>query len=129
MSGHRDLAHLMRVMQPVMDAREFVFATVASVPPGVTPLGTFVEAEGITLILDRAEAVATGVAYTYPCRLITLTVHSSLEAVGFLSAITAVLTTVGISTNVVSAYYHDHLLVPTDRADEAMAVLAALSTR
>jgi hypothetical protein len=50
-----------------------------------------------------------------------LTVHSSLEAVGFLAAITARLAETGISVNVVSAFYHDHLFVPHDRADEALA--------
>jgi uncharacterized protein len=52
-----------------------------------------------------------------------LTVHSSLEAVGFLAAITARLAETGISVNAVSAFYHDHLFVPHDRADEALARL------
>ena len=59
--------------------------------------------------------------------MITLTVHSALDAVGFLAAITARLAEAGISVNAVSAFHHDHLFVPVDRADEAMALLQNMS--
>jgi hypothetical protein len=58
-----------------------------------------------------------------PEMMMTLTVHSSLEAVGFLAAITARLAEAGISVNAISAFCHDHLFVPEDRADEALARL------
>ena len=32
-----------------------------------------------------------------------------------------------VSVNVVSAYFHDHLFVPVDRAGEAMTILNTLS--
>jgi uncharacterized protein len=56
-----------------------------------------------------------------------LTVHSSLNAVGFLAAVTTQLAEAGISLNAVSAFYHDHLFVPHDRADEALALLQNMS--
>ena len=59
--------------------------------------------------------------------MITLNVHSSLDAVGFLAAVTARLTTADMGVNPVSGYFHDHLFVPADRADEAMALLRALA--
>ncbi|RVD48425.1 ACT domain-containing protein, partial [Mesorhizobium sp. M2D.F.Ca.ET.140.01.1.1] len=59
-------------------------------------------------------------------RMITLNIHSSLEAVGFLAAITTRLAAAGMSVNPVSAFYHDHLFVPAERAEEAMAILAKL---
>ena len=59
--------------------------------------------------------------------MITLNVHSSLDAVGFLAAITTRLATAGMGVNPVSGYFHDHLFVPADRADEAMAILEALA--
>jgi hypothetical protein len=54
-------------------------------------------------------------------------VHSSLEAVGFLAAITARLAKAGMGVNPVSAFFHDHLFVPAERAGEAMAMLEALA--
>jgi uncharacterized protein len=47
--------------------------------------------------------------------------------VGFLAAITARLATAGISVNAVSAFHHDHLFVPADRADDAMVLLQEMS--
>jgi hypothetical protein len=65
--------------------------------------------------------------YAFASRLITLTVHSALEAVGFLAAITVRLAEAGTSVNAVSAFHHDHLFVPVDRAHEAMGVLREMS--
>ncbi|TIM21889.1 MAG: ACT domain-containing protein, partial [Mesorhizobium sp.] len=57
----------------------------------------------------------------------TLNIHSSLEAVGFLAAITTRLAAAEIGVNPVSAFYHDHLFVPVDRAEEAIDVLRRLA--
>jgi hypothetical protein len=78
-------------------------------------------------VILREEAEAAGLRTAFASRLITLTVHSALDAVGFLAAITARLAEAGISVNAVSAFYHDHLFVPVGRADEAMAVLQEMS--
>ncbi len=72
------------------------------------------------------EARAAGLQSSFRSRMITLNIHSSLDAVGFLAAITARLAAAGMGVNPVSAYFHDHLFVPADRAEEAMAVLEAL---
>ncbi|KIX98974.1 uncharacterized protein Z520_05435 [Fonsecaea multimorphosa CBS 102226] len=64
--------------------------------------------------------------YTYPCRMITCAVHSSLAAVGFMAVLATRLAREGISVNPVSGFYHDHLFVPVERADEAVAVLGSV---
>jgi uncharacterized protein len=58
---------------------------------------------------------------------ITLTIHSSLEAVGLTAAVSQELTNAGISCNVVAAYYHDHLFVAIEDAERAIEVLTAMS--
>jgi hypothetical protein len=50
-----------------------------------------------------------------------------LEAVGFLAAVLPALAREGISTNVVSAFYHDHLFVPAAQAQHALSILQSLS--
>ena len=65
-------------------------------------------------------------ASTFPCRMITLSVHSSLDAVGFLAAVTAKLATAGMGVKPASAFYHDHLFVPAGPAEGAMRLLAEL---
>ncbi|MDH2345640.1 MULTISPECIES: ACT domain-containing protein [unclassified Bradyrhizobium] len=126
MTGERDLNTLLRDMKPEMQPGAFVFCTIPSnepIPAAVNPLLTFREQEGTTLVIRREEAETAGLRHEFASRLITLKVHSSLEAVGFLAAVTARLAEAGISVNAVSAFYHDHLFVPADRADEAMAIL------
>jgi hypothetical protein len=126
MAGERNLAALLRDMKPEMQPGIFVFCTIAEdaeIPATLTPLLTFREPEGTTLVIPREEAERRGLPHQFPSRLITLTVHSSLEAVGFLAAITARLARAGISANAVSAFYHDHLFVPEHRADEALGLL------
>ncbi len=130
MKGERDLTALLRHMKPELRPGTFVFCTIAAnegVPAAFNPLLMFREQEGTTLVMPREEAEAAGLRYAFPARLITLTVRSALDAVGFLAAITARLAEAGISVNAVSAFHHDHLFVPADRADEAMMLLQEIS--
>jgi hypothetical protein len=59
--------------------------------------------------------------------MITLMVSSALDAVGFMAAVTAVLSKAGISVNPVSALYHDHLFVPAARAADAINLLVGIA--
>lgn len=59
--------------------------------------------------------------------MITLTVHSSLLAVGLTAAIARVLGGEGVSCNVVAGFYHDHIFVPVGDAGRAMRALERLA--
>ena len=85
------------------------------------------EDEGPTVVMKRSDADADGIPYDFVAAWITLTVHSDLAAVGLTAAFSAVLAAEGISCNVLAGFHHDHLLVPSDRRDDALAVLTALS--
>ena len=124
-SGETNLRVLMASMDPVLDPETYVFATADAVPGGFTPLMTFAEAEGITMILPKRD-VPDEVTWDFPCCRITLNIHSALEAVGFLAKITPALAAHGMGVNPVSAYFHDHIFVPEDRAEDAMRVLREL---
>ncbi|MGB3200326.1 MAG: ACT domain-containing protein [Nodosilinea sp.] len=130
MAGATDLSQLLATMQPLRREGTYVFCTLAigsPADPSLDPLGLFQEAEGTTLILERSQADRAGLPYDAVFALITLTVHSSLEAVGFLAAIATRLARHGISVNPVSAFYHDHLFVPVTQAEMALALLHKLS--
>ena len=130
MPGERDLKTLLLNMKPEMHDGVFVFCSVAKdaeIPATVEPKCVFREREGTTLILRQEETESAALPHQFPSRLITLTVHSSLEAVGFLAAITDRLAEAGISVNAVSAFHHDHLFVPQHRADEALQLLQNMS--
>jgi uncharacterized protein len=128
-AGELSLEALLRNMRPELREGIFVFCTVESdkgVPTAVKPLLTFHEQEAITLVIGLEEAQQLALRYQFVSRLITLTVHSSLEAVGFLAAITTRLAEAGISVNAVSAFHHDHLFVPEHRAEEALGLLQGM---
>lgn len=130
MAAERDLAALLKNARPELQPGIFVFCTIAAnepVPAALNPLLTFREQEGTTLVILHDEAEAAGLSYAFASRLITLTVHSALDAVGFVAAIIGRFADAGISVNAVSAFHHDHLFVPVDRADEAMVVLRKMS--
>ncbi|MCB1783250.1 MAG: ACT domain-containing protein [Alphaproteobacteria bacterium] len=130
MHGETDLDLLLRSMQPVLRDGVYVFHSSQmdfETAAALGPVLIFREAEGTALILRREAAEAAGLSYHYPARMITLNVHSALDAVGFLAAVTRALADAGISVNPVSAHYHDHLFVPEDKAEAAMAVLTRFS--
>ena len=85
------------------------------------------EAEGLTVVLPRAEADALELPYDFVAAWITLEVHSALEAVGLTAAVSRALTQARISCNVLAGFHHDHLLVPVADSARALEVLAELS--
>jgi hypothetical protein len=127
--GERNLDTLLQQMTPEVHPEIFVFCCFPDrqLPPGLTPVGTFHEAEGLTAIVPLHQAQALELPHQFECRMVTLTVHSALDAVGFLARISAALAAAGIACNVVSGFWHDHLFVPTDRLEEAKQALNRLS--
>lgn len=133
-TGGTDLSVLLATMQPSLDPTTYVFINTTE-PLTSLPLATLQpqliaqEAEGTTIV--TTEALATSHGYkevVFPCKKISLTVHSSLEAIGLIAAITNRLKDHQISTNVVSGFFHDHIYVPAGRAEDAMRVLVDLAT-
>jgi len=130
MPGERDLNTLLRTMRPELQAGVFVFSSLPNeidIPAVVRPLLWSREREGVTVVIQRDEAERAGLSCQFASRLITLSVHSALDAVGFLAAVTTRLAEAGISVNAVSAFHHDHLFVPEHRADEALQLLLEMS--
>ncbi|CBY33062.1 unnamed protein product [Oikopleura dioica] len=82
----------------------------------------FKEQEATTVILPLDVAKAHGLEYTFPSKLITLNIHSSLEAVGFITEISRKLTDLNIPCNVVAGYYHDHLFIPEAMLEKAISI-------
>ena len=129
--GERTLERLLATMSPVLDESSWTFcpAPPAGFAAGLQPLMVFHEAEGTTLIVEAEAARRAGLTPAWLGRRITLTVHSDLQAVGFLAAVSAALTRAGISCNAVAALRHDHLFVAPEDAERALVVLRELESR
>ena len=125
MPGETNLAILLKSMHPILNAGEYVFCTTNTIDQ-INPysiVSFFKEKEGITLILERKTADELGLDYSFIAAWITLTVHSSLDAVGLTAAFSTALARENISCNVVAGYYHDHIFVSQDDAENAMETL------
>ena len=130
MAEEKDLGKLLRTMKPEQQPGDYVFCLVEEL--GTVPLAEavlmFRENEGITVIVSKELADKLGLSYSFVAAWITLTVHSSLEAVGLTAAFSKALAENGISCNVVAAFYHDHLFVRQKDSAKAMEILNGLST-
>lgn len=117
-------------MSPQLVEGDYVFCTVDGPLKDylhLDPIATFREQEGLTLVLEAQQAEQAGLTTDSRFCLITLTVHSSLEAVGLTAAFASKLASYGISANVIAGYYHDHIFVPKGKAHEAMSALTELT--
>ena len=129
MPAETDLHKLLKTMHPTLNDGDYVFCLMPAaqiIDPSLI-IGSFKEKEGLTVILDKNIADSLHLKYSYIAAWITLTVHSSLEAVGLTAAFSNALAKAGISCNVVAAYYHDHIFVAKQDAKKAMQVLKKLS--
>lgn len=130
MAGIKDLKALLSNIAPALDERNFVFCTFPEFDwnsmKHLNPTGFFQEKEGATFIITEQQAIDNNILYESVYRLITLNVHSSLDAVGLTAAFSAKLAEKEISANVVAAYYHDHIFVPEDKAELALAAIHEL---
>lgn len=128
--GETSLVALLASLESSLHAETFVFSTLPAswtIPASLHFQMSFREAEGLTLIVTQTEATSHHLDFVFPCRMITLNIHSSLEAVGFIAFIAGRLTEKGIGVNPVSGFYHDHLFVPSGREDETMKLLRDIS--
>ncbi|MCC9016567.1 ACT domain-containing protein [Flavobacterium lipolyticum] len=129
MSGEKDLEKLLKSMKPQHNLGDYVFCKVEKIENIAMDdiVMLFKENEAITLILKKETADTLKLDYSVVMSWITLTVHSSLEAVGLTAAFSKALSENGISCNVVAAFYHDHIFVAKKDTDKAMEVLNLFS--
>lgn len=129
MPGIQDLSVLLSSLNPKLEETLYTFATIKEMPQPLleTQIGQFRETEGITVICSQAEAIERALTHSGGFKKITLTVHSSLDAVGLTAAISNALAEAKIPCNTVAGFYHDHLFVPANLAPSAMNVLRSLA--
>ena len=133
MNAETDLDTLIRNLEPKTLSATYVFCSLEDADYGAlshtSPLASFAEPEGLTLVLTRESADQEGLAYEGAFRCISLQVHSSLEAVGLTAAVTGELAANDISANVIAGYHHDHIFVPSHQAEPALRLLETMSSR
>ena len=131
MAGEKNLNQLLKLIKPQHNPGEYVFCTVknlSSIDIAVAIM-IFREEEAYSIIIKKETADYLKIEYSFIASWITLTVYSSLEAVGLTAAFSTALSLEGISCNVVAAFYHDHIFVDKKDLEKAMIILNKLSQR
>lgn len=125
--GEMDLEKMLASLDVVRRDGTFTFVAVAEPTPELLAAAhaTVREATSTTLVLTVEAAQAAGLPVMVEMAWLSLTVNSSLEAVGLTAAFATALGAEGIACNVLAGYDHDHILVPVDRVDDAIAALVA----
>jgi hypothetical protein len=117
-------------MTPVMAETDYVFVSLS--PSELTldiveqAKATYQEQEGISLVLPIGFAEQKELPLSAPMRCITLNVYSDLEGVGLTAAVSTELADSNIPCNVIAAYHHDHLYVPSELSEQAHDILLEL---
>ena len=112
-----ELSAMLAGLAPALDERAWFFAVVDGEPP----------ADAFAIIREQEGTTAIVAGEGGGFARITLTVHSALEGVGLTAAVSGALARADIACNIVAGYHHDHLFVPWDRREEALALLRALT--
>lgn len=125
--GETDLEAMLATLAVTRRPGVFTYIAVEVPTPGLLAAAHAVVKEGplTTIVLPVEAAERAGQLITVRFAWLTLTVQSSLEAVGLTAAISARLSELDIPCNVLAGYHHDHLLVPVERVDHAVAALTA----
>lgn len=131
MSGETNIKALLESISVSVRPENYVVVALDGDAP-VLSLGDGVaaiidESEGPTVIATVERAEVEGWAQDFVATWLTLDVHSSLEAVGLTAAFSRQLGRAGIPCNVVAGFFHDHILVPHDKSDAAVALIEALA--
>ena len=126
-SGEEDLSNLLNNLQPNLLNEDYVFITLEDCSlefsNQLDQIATFKEKEGLTLVIKEEKAKQEDFEYNSVFKCISLGVHSSLTSVGLIAAISKLLSNEGITCNVFSGYFHDHLFVQKSLSKTALELL------
>lgn len=130
MAGHIDLNAILADLSVTRRPGVFAFVSLSEPVEMDDRIHAVVrEAGSVTVVTTIEVARERGWEWEFEAAWLTLEVHSALEAVGLTAAVAEALATEAIPCNVLAGYYHDHLLVPVERADDAIRAITRLAVR
>jgi hypothetical protein len=123
--GETDLEVMLASLAVTRRPGEFTYVSVRVPTPGLLAAAqAMVVEEGLSsLVVPITTAQRAGLPVSVRLAWLTLTVQSSLEAVGLTAVVAERLAAEDIPCNVLAGYLHDHVLVPLDRVDVAAAAI------
>lgn len=129
MSKDNNIYTLLANLSPQLNEGKYVFVTTELINhvPLTEIISLIQEDEGFSLILKKEVADRLNLQYSYVASWITLSLSTSLDAVGLTAAFSNELAKNKISCNVVAGFYHDHIFVDHKDTKAALSVLNSMS--
>lgn len=129
MSKDNNISTLLANLSPQLNEGKYVFVTTELINhvPFTEIISLIQEDEGFSLILKKEVADRLNLQYSYVASWITLSLPTSLDAVGLTAAFSNELAKKKISCNVVAGFYHDHIFVDHKDTKAALSVLNSMS--
>jgi hypothetical protein len=122
-TGEQDLSKIIAALRVRRRPGTYVYV---SRPAGEIAAAAMIEEdEGTTFVVEREAAERAGLAWSFAAAWLTVEVHTALDGIGLTAVVARTLADAAIPCNILAGYYHDHLLVPADRAEEAIAAIDA----
>jgi hypothetical protein len=109
--------------EPVVNPGDYVFVSVERVPPGVAPVASIQEHEGMTIVIARADADRLRLPYDFVASWISLMGTTTLGQGDTFANLVARLAENSVRCYVFAGFHHDHLFMPSDQLDDAMRIL------
>ena len=83
------------------------------------------EKEGVCAIIEKEYADRVNAKYDAVFSIITLQVYSSLNSVGLTEYVSSICHELNVPCNVIAGLHHDHILVPTNKAQDVVLKLSS----
>jgi hypothetical protein len=123
------LDEVLAQLDPRLDDTEYVFVSCSTPLTEVAPFAMVREGDRFSYVVSARDAAQAGLQGSYPCQRLELGVDTELSLVGFIARIGAELALHGIPVNPIAGHRRDHLLVPVERANDALKVLGDVAAR
>jgi hypothetical protein len=125
-TGETNLDQILATITVSQRPGVYTVTTVDEIDDATGVHGVIAEDEGMAVVLTVEAAYDRGWDVEFEAAWLTIDIHSSLEAVGLTAAVARALASAGIPCNILAGYFHDHLLVPAQRAHAAIRCIEAL---
>jgi hypothetical protein len=126
---NQHLDEVLARLDPSLDDTVYVFVSCSAPLTEVAPFAMVREDDRFSYIVSARDAARAGLHGDYPCRRLELGVDTELSLVGFIARIAAELALHGIPVNPLAGHRRDHLLIPVERANDALKVLRDVAAR
>jgi hypothetical protein len=123
------LDEILAQLDPSLDDTVYVFVSCRTPLTEIAPFAMVREDDRFSYVVSEADASRCGLHGEYRSRRLELGLDTDLGLVGLIARIAAELALHGIAVNPIAGHRRDHLLVPAERANDALKVLSDAAAR